>query len=106
MATETGSATSVPWWKEPTKDQWLAWWAAWLGWTLDAFDFTVFLLHQGAIWGGFVAPIVTFFAINYELGFAIPMLIGTVVGCISFIIALLLGPETKGKVLVPDLLVT
>ena len=34
----------VPWWKEPTKDQWVAWIAAWLGWTLDAFDFTVFLL--------------------------------------------------------------
>src|SRR6516225_8271991 len=35
---------NIPWWKEPTKDQWYAWWAAWLGWTLDAFDFTVFLL--------------------------------------------------------------
>ena len=34
----------LPWWKEPTKDQWLAWVAAWLGWTLDAFDFTIFLL--------------------------------------------------------------
>jgi SHS family lactate transporter-like MFS transporter len=34
----------VPWWKEPTKDQWFAYMAAWLGWTLDAFDFTVFLL--------------------------------------------------------------
>jgi hypothetical protein len=34
----------VVWWKEPTHDQWYAWWAAWLGWTLDAFDFTVFLL--------------------------------------------------------------
>ena len=34
----------MPWWKEPTKDQWLAWWAAWMGWTLDSFDFTVFLL--------------------------------------------------------------
>ena len=33
-----------PWWKEPTKDQWYAFIAAWLGWTLDAFDFTVFLL--------------------------------------------------------------
>jgi len=32
-----------PWWKEPTKDQWYAFIAAWLGWTLDAFDFTVFL---------------------------------------------------------------
>ncbi|HEV2302955.1 MAG TPA: MFS transporter [Stellaceae bacterium] len=44
MATVVGSDKSVAWYKEPTKDQWYAWWAAWLGWTLDAFDFTVFLL--------------------------------------------------------------
>src|SRR5579864_3024622 len=44
MSTTTGSAQSISWWKEPTKDQWIAWWAAWLGWTLDAFDFTIFLL--------------------------------------------------------------
>jgi SHS family lactate transporter-like MFS transporter len=43
MATEATTA-NIPWYKEPTKDQWYAWWAAWLGWTLDAFDFTVFLL--------------------------------------------------------------
>src|SRR5262249_47779021 len=40
----TASANYVPWWREPTREQWLAWWAAWLGWTLDAFDFTIFLL--------------------------------------------------------------
>src|SRR6266478_9521144 len=34
----------IPWWREPTRDQWYAWVAAWLGWTLDAFDFTVFIL--------------------------------------------------------------
>ena len=38
------ASTPMPWWKEPTKDQWYAFVAAWLGWTLDAFDFTVFLL--------------------------------------------------------------
>ncbi len=38
------AAATVPWWKEPTREQWQAWIAAWLGWTLDAFDFTVFLL--------------------------------------------------------------
>ena len=39
------SATvAIPWWKEPTREQWLAYAAAWLGWTLDAFDFTIFLL--------------------------------------------------------------
>ena len=37
------SVSSVAWWKEPTKDQWFAWTAAWLGWMLDAFDFTIFL---------------------------------------------------------------
>jgi hypothetical protein len=40
--------------------------------------------HQGAIVGG---------------------LVGTMVGAISFVFALLLGPETKGKELVPDLMV-
>ena len=64
-----------------------------------------FCYHQGAIWGGFVAPIVTYFAINYNLGFGIPMLIGTVVGGVSFVAALLLGPETKGKVLEAELVV-
>jgi len=64
-----------------------------------------FCYHQGAIWGGFVAPIMTFFAINYGVGFGIPMLIGTVVGSVSFIFALLCGPETKGKVLEADLVV-
>src|SRR5690242_6361897 len=40
----SASSTSapVPWYKEPTKDQWYAYIAAWLGWTLDAFDFTIF----------------------------------------------------------------
>src|SRR6266566_3605752 len=47
----------VPWWKEPTKDQWLAWWAAWLGWTLDAFDFTVFLLIMVPIAKEFDVPL-------------------------------------------------
>jgi MFS transporter, SHS family, lactate transporter len=38
------AAPAVPWWKEPTRDQWTAFSAAWFGWVLDAFDFTVFLL--------------------------------------------------------------
>jgi SHS family lactate transporter-like MFS transporter len=40
----TAEAVPLPWYREPTKDQWYAWVAAWLGWTLDAFDFTIFLL--------------------------------------------------------------
>jgi SHS family lactate transporter-like MFS transporter len=44
MAATTASAANIPWWKEPTREQWKAYIAAWLGWTLDAFDFTIFLL--------------------------------------------------------------
>src|SRR2546428_9899224 len=44
MAAIVETTRSVPWRKEPTKDQWMAWWAGWVGRTLDAFDFTVFLL--------------------------------------------------------------
>jgi hypothetical protein len=43
MSYAASSRATGPWWREPTKDQWYAFIAAWLGWTLDAFDFTVFL---------------------------------------------------------------
>src|ERR1043166_8194762 len=50
-------AATIPWWKEPSKDQWLAWVAAWLGWTLDAFDFTIFLLLMVPIAKDFGVPL-------------------------------------------------
>ena len=34
----------VAWWREPTRPQWMAFLAAWLGWVLDAFDFTIYLI--------------------------------------------------------------
>ena len=48
----------IPWWKEPTREQWHAWIAAWLGWTLDAFDFTIFLLLMLPISKDFGVPLV------------------------------------------------
>ncbi|MBV9252083.1 MAG: MFS transporter, partial [Acetobacteraceae bacterium] len=62
-----------------------------------------FCYHQGAIFGGLVAPVVTYFAVNMGMGFATPMLFCTCGALISFILALLCGPETKGKVMVADL---
>ncbi len=62
-----------------------------------------FCYHQGAIFGGLTAPVIAFFAANWHLGFAIPMAIGTLGGLVSFIIALLLGPETRGKHLTAEL---
>ncbi|HUJ62238.1 MAG TPA: MFS transporter [Kofleriaceae bacterium] len=36
--------TTKAWWREPTRAQWMSFLAAWLGWVLDAFDFTIYLL--------------------------------------------------------------
>lgn len=57
MSTSIGTTDQVPWWKEPTKDQWYAYIAAWLGWTLDAFDFTIFLLIMVPIAQEFNVPL-------------------------------------------------
>src|SRR5215470_5906417 len=64
---------------------------------------SAFCYHQGAILGGLVAPVLAFFAINFNLGYAIPMLVGTVVAAVSVVISLLLSPETKGKALLAEL---
>lgn len=68
MSTTAAGALPIPWWKEPTKDQWLAWIAAWLGWTLDAFDFTIFLLLMVPIAADFGVPL-TEVAIVFTLTF-------------------------------------
>ena len=44
-----------------------------------------------------MGPIIAYAATTWELGFAIPMLIGTWVGLVSFIIALLCGPRPRGS---------
>ena len=63
MAEYALGAANVPWWKEPTKDQWYAYCAAWMGWTLDAFDFTVFLLIMAPIAQEFGVPLIDVTAI-------------------------------------------
>jgi MFS transporter, SHS family, lactate transporter len=57
MAAAHDAISPLPWWKEPTKDQWLAFGAAWMGWTLDAFDFTMFLLIMVPISQEFHVPL-------------------------------------------------
>jgi MFS transporter, SHS family, lactate transporter len=62
-----------------------------------------FCYHAGAVVGGFVPPVLTYFAVEQHMGFAVPMLIGTVGGLISFVVTLFFSPETMGKTMVPDL---
>jgi MFS transporter, SHS family, lactate transporter len=67
---------------------------------------TAFCYHQGAIFGGLCAPVLAYLASLWGTGLALPMLAGTALGAGSFMIALLLGPETRGRELVPDLVLT
>jgi SHS family lactate transporter-like MFS transporter len=62
-----------------------------------------FVYHQGAIWGGLIAPVLTYMAVQLNMGFAVPMMISTMLFLVIVVIAVLLGPETKGKRLTADL---
>jgi SHS family lactate transporter-like MFS transporter len=68
---------------------------------------SAFSYHVGAIAGGLVPPILTYFATSpgWNLGFAIPMLIGAMFGLVNFVVALLLGPETRGTEMSAELVV-
>ena len=62
-----------------------------------------FVYHQGAIWGGLVAPVLSYFAVEKGMGFALPMMVSTTIFLVLVIIAVALGPETKGKLLTAEL---
>ena len=72
----------IPWWREPTKDQWTAWVAAWLGWTLDAFDFTIFPFLMVPIAKEFNVPL-TDVAIVFTLTLWMRLLGATAAGWLS-----------------------
>src|SRR5216684_3496011 len=61
-----------------------------------------FVYHQGAIFGAFIAPVLTYFAIDMKMGFAMPMMISTTIFLVLVIIFVLMGPETRGKHLTAD----
>jgi pimeloyl-ACP methyl ester carboxylesterase len=66
---------------------------------------SAFCYYIGAIFGGVVPPLVTLLAGYHHMALAIAMLAGTVVGAISFCLALMAGPETKGTRFKADLTV-
>jgi SHS family lactate transporter-like MFS transporter len=61
------------------------------------------IYHQGAIWGGLVAPVLTYLAVDQKMGFALPMMYSTIGFLVVVVIAVFFGPETKGKVLTGEL---
>jgi SHS family lactate transporter-like MFS transporter len=64
---------------------------------------TGFCYHQGAVFGGLVAPVLSYLAVDWHMGFAMPMLIGTMLSALSVFAAMLFSPETKGTELVSDI---
>ena len=64
---------------------------------------TGFCYHQGAIFGGLVGPVLSYFATEWHMGFAIPMMIGTTVAAGSVFAAMLFSPETRGTQMVSDI---
>ena len=56
-----------------------------------------FINHQGAVWGGLVAPVLTYLAVQMNFGFAIPIMISTILFLILVVISVLLGPETSAR---------
>jgi SHS family lactate transporter-like MFS transporter len=62
-----------------------------------------FVYHQGAIWGGLVAPVISYYAVERGMGFAMPMMIATMVSLVVVVISILLSPETKGKQFTADI---
>ena len=66
---------------------------------------TAFCFHQGAIWGAMISPLLVLYATTHQITLAGPILVTTVVGVAIFLVAVLLSPETIGKVLLGELTV-
>ena len=56
-----------------------------------------------SVFWGLIAAVLAYFATSWQMGFAIPMMIGTTVAAVSVFVAMLFSPETKGTHLVSDI---
>ena len=66
---------------------------------------TAFCFHQGAILRAMISLLLVLYATTYQITLAGPILVTTVVGVAIFLVAVLLSPATKGKVLLGELTV-
>jgi MFS transporter, SHS family, lactate transporter len=71
-----------PWWREPTRAQWTSFLAAWAGWVLDGFDFTIFLLVLPQIAAEFGVSL-TLSATSITLTLLMRLLGGAVAGILA-----------------------
>jgi SHS family lactate transporter-like MFS transporter len=64
---------------------------------------SAFCYHQGALFGGLVPLVLTWFAVDWGVGFAVPMMVCACGAIVCYIASLLAWPDTKGQEMVADL---
>jgi MFS transporter, SHS family, lactate transporter len=69
------STTSLPWYRQVDADQWRAFWATFLGWVLDGFDFTI----------------LTFILIDIQQSFTIDRALAGALGTVTLLMRLVGG---------------
>jgi MFS transporter, SHS family, lactate transporter len=67
--------SSLPWYRQVTRDQWRAFWAVFLGWIVDAFDFNI----------------LTFILIDIEKSFTIDSALAGALGTVTLVMRLIGG---------------
>ena len=68
FASGSTAATTLPFWREPTRTQWTNYLAAWCGWVLDGFDFCIFLFAMKDMAATFrVSYVATAFSVSLTL---------------------------------------
>ena len=68
-------APAVPWYRQVTRDQWRAFWAVFLGWVVDAFDFNI----------------LTFILIDIQKSFTVDRALAGLLGTVTLIMRLVGG---------------
>src|SRR5215468_10335434 len=72
IARETAS---LPWYRQVTRDQWRAFWAVFLGWIVDSFDFNV----------------LTFIIIDIQQSFTVDRALAGLLGTVTLVMRLVGG---------------
>ena len=75
MGRTSGLIAKLPWYREVSKDQWRAFWAVFLGWIVDSFDFNV----------------LTFILIDIKQSFAVDNALAGLLGTVTLVMRLFGG---------------
>jgi SHS family lactate transporter-like MFS transporter len=75
ITTTPSSSATAPWYRQVNRDQWRAFWATFLGWVLDGFDFTI----------------ITFILIDIQRTFTVDSFLAGILGTVTLMMRLVGG---------------